>query len=110
MYSPASDSEIRMGPDSLMLTGGISGPGTISPPRLKPKHLVVGAGPLAHVAGTSAKLAMWVEREGEGDRAAWGQPGRCPQVCSESWGLCSERTEFREEVEAKQTLPRVQQP
>lgn len=86
---------MRTGPGSLMLTGGISGPGTSSPPHLELRQVTVGAGPLAHTASISAPRLPC------GDRAAWGRPGRRPRSAVR-WGLCSEGTEFREKLGAQQ--------
>lgn len=72
MYSLVSDLEIRMGLDSFMLIGGISGFGIIFFLRLKSKYLVVGVGFLVYVVSILVKFVMWVEREGEGDRVVWG--------------------------------------
>lgn len=78
-----------------MLTGGISGPGTSSPPHRELRQVTVGARPLAHTASLSALLAMW-------GQSCVGSSWQTSSVCSERWGLCSEGLELREKLGAQQ--------
>lgn len=58
------------------------------------------------VHGQPLRPACHVGRGGAGSgQSCPGSPWQAPAVCSEQWGLCSERTEFRGTLEASPTRP-----
>lgn len=80
----AGDLEIRMGPDSLELTGTSSGPGAVSP-QLEPTKAGDGEN---RVSSARSQCLNQVRRgdgggQLEGDGAPWSSPGERPWVCSE---------------------------
>lgn len=97
-----------VGPESLMLTGGTSGPGTLSPSHLEPRKVLVGAGCLAC---TASFLAKPVVRVGRWKRTELPGVSLSPGLRSAVRGrvFAQRGLSLEEKLEAKQTLPYVQQ-